>query len=177
VQEELKHKGDILDLNGFSLSPEQLASVVAEFPDTRTVILSHSPQVSSEHVCALLAAKPEIDRLELLDTGITNDTLTSLLQDHPDIFKRVSDIIHPLLVSNKPPANPGAFHVFASLEGSYIMTTGGLAISAWTPAQIIQKILDFLAALGGDTPMSGDSIQSMLIQAALSSGLRTPDTP
>ncbi|KAF9070731.1 hypothetical protein BDP27DRAFT_1323326 [Rhodocollybia butyracea] len=181
VQEELKHKGNILDLTGFSLSPEQLASVAAEFPDARTVILSHSPQVRSEHVRALLSSKPNIDHLELMNTGITNDILASLLQDHPEIFKRVSDIIHPLLVATKRITNPGAFHVFASSQTSYFMTTptGGIAISVWTPAKIVQNICGFLAALHPDSPasMSGNSIESMVIQVALSSGTRAPDTP
>ncbi|KAF9028612.1 hypothetical protein BDP27DRAFT_1350056 [Rhodocollybia butyracea] len=166
VQEELKYKDSILDLTGFSLSPKQLASVAAEFPNTRTVILSHSPQVSSEHIRALLSAKPEIDRLELLDNGIADDALALLLQDHPEIFKR--------------PMNPGAFRIFYSSKHSYAKTmpTGGIAISVWTPAKIVQNIFDFLAALHPDSPASrdGDPIRGTLIQVALSSGLRTPDT-
>ncbi|KAE9402177.1 hypothetical protein BT96DRAFT_918379 [Gymnopus androsaceus JB14] len=157
--------GDILDLAGFSLSPEQLVSVVAEFEDTRIVILSHSQEVKIDHLSALVIAKPEIDRLELLDTGITNDELSSLLNDRPEIFKCVSDIVHP------------------SFAGSYIQYGGNdlggnlTAIPVWTPAKIVQNLVDFLTVALSNDSMSGDPLQSIMVKATMSTGLREASVP
>ncbi|KIK63966.1 hypothetical protein GYMLUDRAFT_40180 [Collybiopsis luxurians FD-317 M1] len=179
--EELKHTSGTLDLTGFSLSPDQLTSIVSELKNIRIVVLSQSPEVKIDHVRALLVAKPEIDRLELLDTGITEKALFSLLQEHAELFKRVSDIVHPYLCSLRRHLNPGSFHVFASQAESFIRfnESPGLmqAIPAWTPAKIVQNILEFLTILIDDKSQTSDNTQSILIPAALSAGLRKPGTP
>ncbi|KAE9402181.1 hypothetical protein BT96DRAFT_1017758 [Gymnopus androsaceus JB14] len=183
LQQEIKKEGDILDLAGFSLSPEQLVSVVSEFVDTRIVILSHSPEVKIDHLTALLIAKPEIDRLELLDIGITNDELSSLLDDRPEIFKCVSDLVHPHLVSIALAENPGAFTVVASQADSYIRygdsDVGGTltAVPVWTPAKIVQNLVDLLTVALSNDSKSGDPLQSIMVKATISTGLKKANVP
>ncbi|KAJ3805462.1 hypothetical protein F5876DRAFT_51811 [Lentinula aff. lateritia] len=181
LKQGFKNDTETLDLSGFSLSPNQLASVASEMEDARIIILSHSSVVTVEHVRALLAVKPEIDRLELLDTGVTNDAFSSLLKTDPDIFKRVSDVVHRHLVSSRH-TNPGSFHVIASQAGSYVRYGGRgsgrniQSLPIWTPAKIIQNLIDILKMLVTDDPASMEPTQSILIPAALSAGLRKPGT-
>ncbi|KAJ4497609.1 hypothetical protein C8R41DRAFT_821751 [Lentinula lateritia] len=181
LKQVFKNDTETLDLSGFSLSPNQLASVASEMKDARIIILSHSSVVTVEHVRALLAVKPEIDRLELLDTGVTNDAFSTLLKTDPDIFKCVSDVVHHHLVSSRH-TNPGSFHVIASQAGSYVRYggrgSGGniQSIPIWTPAKIIQNLIDILKMLVTDDLASMEPTQSILIPAALSAGLRKPGT-
>lgn len=116
LQHELKGSKDLetLDLSGFSLSPEQLVHIASRFETARIIILSHSSEVKTDHVRALLTAKPELDRLELLDTGITNEEFSSLLENHPELFKCVSDILHLYLVSKTQRAKASCSHVLVS---------------------------------------------------------------
>lgn len=97
LQQEQRDSKDVetLDLSGFSLSPEQLVHIAFQFEIARIIILSHSSEVKVDHVRALLTAKLELDRLELLDTSVTNKEFSSLLDDHPELFKCISDILHP----------------------------------------------------------------------------------
>lgn len=178
-----QENGDTLDFSGFSLSPEQLVSVVSEFETTRNVNLSHSPEVKIDHVSALLSAKPEIDRLELLDTAITKDEISSLLIDQPENLKCVSDIVHPHFLTEPISKAPGVFSVIASQADSYVHygsannSPGTVsAMPVWTPAKVIQNLVDFLGVALSVRPASGDPMQSIMVKAALSTGLRTSGT-
>lgn len=189
LQQEQRNSKEVetVNLTGFSLSPEQLVSIASQLETTRIVILSHSPEVKPDHVRALLIAKPQLDRLELLDTGITNQEFSSLLNDHPELFKCVSDILHLHLISKAQDTNPGCFHVFASQSDNRTIYGGfdrnghvhgsAPAIRIWTPTKVVRNIVDFLTVIITSTEYSINPLQSLMVPAAMSAGLRKPGIP
>lgn len=51
------------------------------------------------------------------------------------------------------------------------------SIRIWTPAKVIQNILDFLTVMITSSEIYINPLQSLLVPAAMSAGLRTPGTP
>ncbi|KAF5346626.1 hypothetical protein D9757_013573, partial [Collybiopsis confluens] len=141
-----------------SLSPEQLVSIVSDaqlhLGPPRSIILNDSPHITAEHIRTLLTARPtlDLDRLEICNTSITNDTLASLINNHPTLFHHTSDVIHPFFTSGKVPITNGCFHVFTMKQWDNVVYDQSNprhpAVPTWTPKKIVQTLLDWLDVVG-----------------------------
>ncbi|KAK7031161.1 hypothetical protein VNI00_013576 [Paramarasmius palmivorus] len=134
---------------------EKNASVVdlSTFTSIRhcgAVNLSGLQTLTPEVIGDVLTAFPDLMRLTLLETNITNEQVMDLLYTQPRMFYRLRDLIHPALLVRSPPALRGfptvlpgdpeelhALHqqVFSGPESFTVMFAGGtLASSGLGPA-------------------------------------------
>ncbi|KAK1221357.1 hypothetical protein PQX77_015826 [Marasmius sp. AFHP31] len=78
----------------------EVLSVLEESHPIGYLDVSHNKNVTIETLRAILEAHPDIHRLVLYGTSITEDDLETLLYEERSLFFRVDELIHPLMFSH-----------------------------------------------------------------------------
>ncbi|THU99697.1 hypothetical protein K435DRAFT_776898 [Dendrothele bispora CBS 962.96] len=151
----------ILDLSGYLyLSSDQVVYIVNALAETLpghilSLKLSGNQNISTTTVVEVLKAFPQLLRLVLLNTSITNDQLLELVSTSPNLFFNLHDLVHPAflypIVSNDPRwlhryAAPATLHpayrhglTFVSFDGrNNDITTD--SVPFFNPEQLLKKL-------------------------------------
>ncbi|KAF7301362.1 hypothetical protein MIND_00701400 [Mycena indigotica] len=143
VQQQVPATATSLDLSGFSLSYEQTLAVVeqCQIEHLRMLDLSRNSYLSAQVIRLVLERRPDIQRLVLLRTSISNEELSTLLSADSSLFRsNVGELVHPLLLSIEKPTFPSAF-VYAGNHGNHSCI---VSLPIFSPSAIIQGITDIL---------------------------------
>ncbi|KAJ7179891.1 hypothetical protein C8R43DRAFT_379092 [Mycena crocata] len=168
-----------LDLRGFSLSDSQVISI-STLPETKyldSLNLSHNHTITAAVVCRILSTTPTLRRLVLLDTRISDQQIYQLLIENRKLLNAVEELIHPALFSlHEPPRYPNNFAYVAVNEQREAISA---SLALFTPATVVQSLIDFLYPLSEPTRFSAYSHvgSSLVPQAAFSSATRSEGTP
>lgn len=155
-----------LDLSGYHLSSEQIVTIATQFEDVEVLRLSSNPRLTIEGLHKVLPSLPNLRRLILLDTPITDDEIYNLVAKHSTLCPNVQAIIHPCFLRHDEHKYANAFA---------IITSSGAASLPWlTPPQVVQNITDYLAPFATDHPFAGSSLlrSAVVPQAVLGCEVR-----
>ncbi|THU76843.1 hypothetical protein K435DRAFT_974256 [Dendrothele bispora CBS 962.96] len=150
----------VLDLSEYPyLSSDQVVHIVNAFANTlpgriRSLKLSGNQNISTATVVKALEAFPQLLRLVLLNTSITDDRLLELISTSPNLFFNLHDLVHPaflvgiddsVLYSNGPVKWETTLHpvyrhglTFVSLSDCHEICTA--SVPFFNPEQLLIKL-------------------------------------
>ncbi|THU91322.1 hypothetical protein K435DRAFT_727395 [Dendrothele bispora CBS 962.96] len=149
----------ILDLSEYPyLSSDQVVHIVKALTDTlprriKSLKLSGNQNISTTTIVEVLKAFPQLLRLVLLNTSITDGQLLELISTSPNLFFSLHDLVHPAFLHSvvsddleefPPPISPEPLHrayrhglTFVSFDG-YTNTTA--SVPFFNPEQLLIKL-------------------------------------
>ncbi|KAF7301374.1 hypothetical protein MIND_00702600 [Mycena indigotica] len=162
-----------LDLSGFSLSDQQILTVLerCKIDDMQLLDLSYNSNISADAIRLVLGQRPNLQRLVLLGTSISNHDLSQLLSTKPSLFRTLEELVHPLLLTIKTETKlPSAF-TFVGIDHNVFMKT---SLPLFSPAAIIQNITDIMTIMvtnnAGIFYMNGWAAQATFSSSYLKEG-------
>ncbi|KAG6876863.1 hypothetical protein C0992_011536, partial [Termitomyces sp. T32_za158] len=160
---------ETVDLSSFSLSSPQIAALLTNISNVQKLDLSHNPLVTADTVRIILKSTPTIKNLVLLDTSVTDEDLSSLLRDHPNLFFNLEALTHSLLLDISTSSKYS--NAFAMICHSRYRITGA-SIPFFTSSFIVQALTDYLRACLHCTPLFDTIFGTAVPQIILSSTVR-----
>lgn len=168
---ELK-SNPVIDLSSFNLTSDHIVQLfnTMQFPPVETVNISHCRLITDlVSIRAILTAMPTLKNLNLLDTGISADAIRTLIIEEHQLLKCLSSLTHPALLRIKNPiTHPNGFSCVA-----YRYTPASAYLPIWTPAMVVQSLVDFFSPLTSGNEdaflLESSIFGSMALQTAFSS--------
>ncbi|KAJ7276309.1 hypothetical protein B0H12DRAFT_1005119 [Mycena haematopus] len=173
--------GKSLDLSGFSLSEDQLVSLLT-FPGIENIELlnlSHNPDVTTDVLRQILPTTPKLRRLILFGTSISDEEIYEFLEQEPKLFLSVEELVHPTFLSWQDPANyPNGF-AYVGLHSTSGLTACSASLAVFTPATVIQSLADLLGPIATMNQYESFGLfgTSLVPQVAFASGVRDKGQP
>jgi hypothetical protein len=145
----------------------------SQLEQVRVLELSGSRNVTAETVFAIFESLPQLERIILLDTGVSEADIPTLLATAPP---ELCGLIHPAMFrhSNDIPARFSFFATTPSGWDGAQPPTGmyGASTPFLSPRRIVQCLIDAFTLYENDPHP-----RNPYIQAAFAAGLRDPATP
>ncbi|KAJ7499023.1 hypothetical protein FB451DRAFT_1016034 [Mycena latifolia] len=145
VQHEAGPDKTALDLSGLRLSDGQIVSLLtmSEMKDIELLKLSHNPNITVDGLRQVLSITPNLRRLVLLETSISDEHIYELLIKDSKLFHTLEELIHPALFSWQNPARyPNGFG-YVGVHNGHNVASASLAI--FTPATLVQCLTAHLS--------------------------------
>ncbi|KAF7301373.1 hypothetical protein MIND_00702500 [Mycena indigotica] len=176
VQQQVPTTATELDLSGFSLSNQQILTVLeqSKIDDLQLLDLSHNPNISVDVIRLVLGQYPNLRRLILLGTSIANHDLSQMLSAEPALFRSsLQELVHPLLFAIDGESNyPSAF-VYVGLHDHNLVKA---SLPIFSPSAVVQNITDMMSVLA-DSDSFYFQMNGWVAQAAFSSSYRQEGLP
>ncbi|KAI0359612.1 hypothetical protein OH77DRAFT_1042478 [Trametes cingulata] len=144
--------GAFLDLSGLDICATDVVRFVSTLPQVRSLSLARNPQLTIRDIPWLTMALPGVRRLNLMGCpGIDDGDIRGMVLVFPLIFCNLEGIWHRAFLGiNKPPEYPTTF-TFMRADTELI---NGVTLPFFTPAQVMQAIINVLPPMLREHPMS-----------------------
>jgi len=132
-----------VDLSGFHISEDQIITLFSgqQYSASLEILdISHNDQITIQLLPKLLPLLPELRRLILFKTAVTDQEILKLVQQQPCLLGRVEGIIRPAFLKNPVTFSPAFTHICGSRS---FATIPGVSIPYFSPDQMVQMLSDF----------------------------------
>jgi hypothetical protein len=161
-----------VNLSSYDLSGQQIITIASQFKDAEVLRLSHNKGITVDVLDNILPSLPNLRRLVLLGTLITDDEVCNLLAKQTALCPNIQAIKHPSFLKAGEENYPNGFSIIVMSVDHRIVS--GASIPWLNPPQIIQNVTDYLAPFSPDDPFGASSLlqSAIVLQAALGCELR-----
>lgn len=134
-----RNNAQSIDLSGLNLSDSQIAAILPDLDEVRTISLSRNPLITAVSLELVLEHLPHLRRLFIMRCpGITDEDFTSLWCTKKKLFGKLDALYHPLLLNDLRLPPPITLVSTKRFEFSYPTTSPLIA----SPAVVVQSLID-----------------------------------